>query len=75
EEERLKRLLARPGMTPELAAAMTAAQLPQEEKAARADYVLDTGGTLAEVAARVDRLWEVLGMDRNVDREKAGSPG
>ena len=75
EEERLKRLLARPGMTPELAAAMTAAQLPQEEKAARADYVLGTGGTLEEVAAKVDRLWEVLGMDRNVDREEAGSPG
>jgi dephospho-CoA kinase len=75
EEERLKRLLARPGMTPELAAAMTAAQLPQEEKAARADYVLDTGCTLEEVAAKVGRLWEVLGADGIVGTEKAGSPG
>ena len=75
EKERLKRLLARPGMTPELAAAMTAAQLPQEEKAARADYVLDTGCTLAEVAAKVGRLWEVLGADGIVGTEKAGSPG
>ncbi|MBQ7249588.1 MAG: dephospho-CoA kinase [Deltaproteobacteria bacterium] len=75
EGERLKRLLARPGMTPELAAAMTAAQLPQEEKAARANYVLDTGGTLEEVAAKVGRLWEVLGADGIVGTKEAGSPG
>ncbi len=54
---------------------MTAAQLPQEEKAARANYVLDTGGTLEEVAAKVGRLWEVLGADGIVGTKEAGSPG
>lgn len=57
-----ERALARPGMTVEKLDAILARQLPQAEKLKRADYVLDTSGTLADtrnaVAALVKSLTE-----------------
>jgi dephospho-CoA kinase len=54
------RVLARPGMTPERFAQVLALQLPDADKRARADFVIDTGGSLATteaaVAALVDKL-------------------
>jgi dephospho-CoA kinase len=54
------RVLARPGMTAERFAQILALQLPDAEKRARADHVIETGaslaGTEAEVAALVDKL-------------------
>ncbi|MEX2275265.1 MAG: dephospho-CoA kinase [Actinomycetota bacterium] len=37
-----------------------ALQLPLEDKAEQADVVLDNGGTLEELTAQVDRLWNDL---------------
>ena len=59
-EVQRERVLARPGMTPDRFEDILARQLPDAEKRARADYVVDTGQTLAETRAEVARLVEKL---------------
>jgi len=55
-----ERVLARPGMTAERFAAILARQLPDAEKRARADHVIDTGGTHDETRRAVAALVENL---------------
>jgi len=55
-----QRVLGRPGMTLEKLEQMLARQVPDAEKRARADFVVDTGGTFAEAEAQVDRIIESL---------------
>jgi dephospho-CoA kinase len=50
------RVLARPGMTEDKFAQILALQVPDAEKRARADFVLDTGTDLATTRAEVERL-------------------
>jgi dephospho-CoA kinase len=50
------RVLARPGMTVEKLDAILARQLPDVEKRARADFVVDTGGTIPDTQAQIDAV-------------------
>jgi dephospho-CoA kinase len=50
------RVLERPGMEEARLDALLARQLPDAEKRRRADFVVDTGGTLADSEAQVDAI-------------------
>ncbi|PEQ12140.1 dephospho-CoA kinase [Novosphingobium sp. PC22D] len=54
------RVLARPGMTVDKFAQILALQVPDEEKRARADYVIDTGTTMPATREAVHALVERL---------------
>ena len=60
------RALARPGMSAEKLAGILSNQMPDAEKRARADYVIDTGVSLAETEKQVEALIATL-------RHKAGN--
>jgi dephospho-CoA kinase len=51
-----ERLVLRDGLTPDEADARLAAQLPLDEKAARADFVVDNGGPPEALAPKAERL-------------------
>lgn len=59
-ELRVRRVGARSGLSADEVRARDAAQLPQEEKAARADFVVSNAGSEADLEAEVARLWAEL---------------
>jgi dephospho-CoA kinase len=60
EATRVRRLMARDGLSESDARQRVAAQMPLEDKVARADWVVDNRGTPEETRAAVDRLWAEL---------------
>lgn len=60
------RALARPGMSKEKLAGILSNQMPDAEKRARADYVIDTGVSLAKTEQQVEALIATM-------RQKAGN--
>ncbi|WP_072396010.1 dephospho-CoA kinase [Hyphomicrobium sp. CS1GBMeth3] len=54
------RVLERPGMTEERLDALLERQLPDQEKRERADFVVDTGTSLADTEAQVDAILSEL---------------
>lgn len=59
-DQQRARVLARPGMSADKFAAILAAQMPDAEKRARADYVIDTSTPLETTRAAVSALVERL---------------
>ncbi|TMJ15660.1 MAG: dephospho-CoA kinase [Alphaproteobacteria bacterium] len=55
------RVLARPGMSAEKLDRILALQIPDEEKRARADFVIPTGGSFEETRQAVRRILACLG--------------
>jgi dephospho-CoA kinase len=56
----LRRLMARDGLDEPSARARIDAQMPVAEKVARADHVIDNGGTREQTEAAVAALWDTL---------------
>ena len=59
-EVQLERLTGRRGMSEEDARARIAAQATREQRRAIADHVIDNSGSLEDLRAQVDALWEDL---------------
>ena len=59
-EVRRQRLMQRDGLSPEEVEERFAAQLPQEQKAALADHVIDNSGSLQETRTQVEQVWREI---------------
>jgi dephospho-CoA kinase len=60
ESERVHRIIARDQASPEQALQRIRAQMPEEERRQRADYILDNNGSVDELICQVDALFELL---------------
>jgi dephospho-CoA kinase len=60
EEERVKRLKERSGFGEKETLSRIRAQMPEEDRVAGADYVLDNSGTLEELEKKVRELWDKI---------------
>ena len=61
-EVQRQRVLSRPGMTAQKLDALLTRQIPDADKRARADFVIDTGGSLAETERQVEQILACLGL-------------
>ncbi|MDD5556934.1 MAG: dephospho-CoA kinase [bacterium] len=74
-EEQIRRARARDGLSRRAVEARIRAQMPLEEKAARADYVIDNGGPLRETERQVGRVWRgITGSGARRGRARRGRP-
>ncbi len=62
---RLERLVRERGLAETEAMAMIAAQMPAELKRARADFVIENGGTITQLEDQVQAVWLALMTEAN----------
>lgn len=60
EDLQRQRVMKRPGMTEEKFRAILARQMPDAQKRARADYVVDTSGTFEQTRRQIDKIIDEL---------------
>lgn len=60
EETRIERMVSLRGMSREEATRRIRSQVPEEERRALADILIESGGTLEETLARADEVWDEL---------------
>lgn len=60
KEERIRRLMARDQISREDAEALMRIQMPEAEKQAKSDYVIDNSGAIEETLNSVDRFYQTL---------------
>ena len=60
KEERIRRLMARDQISREDAEALMRIQMPEAEKQAKSDYVIDNSGSLEETLNSVDGFYQTL---------------
>ncbi|MBI2369161.1 MAG: dephospho-CoA kinase [Deltaproteobacteria bacterium] len=70
----MERLIQRDGLSPAEAAQRLDAQLPLEEKARYAHFVVSTDSSLEETARQVDRVMAALGARKGGRRGGSGRP-
>lgn len=58
--QQIERLMTRNGLSADAARARIAAQLPLADKVARADYVIDTSGSLEDTDTNTLRVWHAI---------------
>ncbi len=77
-DQQRERVLQRPGMTVEKFEGILKRQIPDAEKKEKANFVVDTSGTLAETEAQTEailaRLLESDGSDKKAYHRHWGSP-
>ncbi len=59
-QQQIERLITRNGLSEAAARARIDAQLPLADKVARADYVIDTSGSLGETDTNTLRVWHAI---------------
>lgn len=60
EETRIERMVSLRGMSRDEATRRIRSQVPEEERRALADILIESGGTLEETLARADEVWDEL---------------